>query len=137
MKMSRYINRLGTSKLLYLYIACAVLILQMMSMASANITSSVSRSEAIENAMGENAEGTGRVKRVAELPANGNTTAPQNAKGDSDDDTVLPEGCDSLSRCKHPKDDTVLPEGCEPLSRCKTGKQCKKYRRGQEGCSGN
>ena len=118
MKMSRYINRLGTSKILYLYIACAVLILQMMSLASANITSSVSRSEAIENAMGENAEGTGRVKRVAELPANGNTTAPQNVDDDLEDDTVLPEGCDSLSQCK-------------------TGKQCNVYRHGEEGCNGN
>ena len=124
MKMSRYFNRLATSKTLYLYLACAVLILPMMALASATVTSSVSRNMAMEierqNAMEENTKDKGRVARLTELSAN------------ADDDSIpqqmtLGKGDPELE----------LPEGCEPLSKCKAVKQCKSYRRGLEGCSGN
>ena len=119
--MSRYFNRLATIKTLYLYLACAVLILPMMALASATVTSPVSRKMAIEmerqNEMEENTEGKGRVARLTELSPNADDSIPQQMTFGNG----FPE----------------LPEGCEPLSKCKVVKQCISYRRGLEGCSGN
>ena len=96
---------------MYLYLACAVLILPMMGLVSATVTSSVSRLRALENEMEKKAEGKGKVNRVAELLGDDDATIPQQMK-------------------------FQLPAFCEPLSRCKAKKQCKSYRRGREGCSG-
>ena len=96
---------------MYLYLACAVLILPMMALVSATVTSSVSRLTALENEVEVNADGKGKVERVAKVLGNDDDTTAQQMK-------------------------FQLPKGCEPLSRCKAKKQCKSYRRGEEGCSG-